>query len=126
VKTHLISKVDEILMREMERIMSTEITPVNIFGDREGKPTTIRATLAERAKVFWEEKVNGEGRRESYGGSPRYEWLFNRVIKDEFEKVVKQNIVNMVGAFKDALKADAATVTAKHIDDLIKVKGALG
>lgn len=122
IKTTLTSKIDAMLTLELEKLLGQEICPVDIYGERTGTPTTIRATLAERARVFWDVKVNSEGRQESYGGKPRHEWLFQKIVNEEFTKVVKQNIVNLVGAFKDALSASANAITKEHIDSLIKVK----
>lgn len=116
------SGVTTTLTAEIEKLMGQELVPVNMWGEREGSPTTIRATLAKRAKTFWDEKVDADGRTSTYGGQPRHQWLFSKVVNDEFEKVIKQNITNIVGAFKDALTVDAAKVTAAHIESLIKVK----
>lgn len=116
------SGITTVITAEIEKLLGQELVPVNIFGDREGSPTTIRAMLAKRAKSFWDEKVDCDGRISTYGGEPRHKWLFSKVVNDEFEKVIKQNITNIVGAFKDALTVDAAKMTAAHIDSIIKVK----
>lgn len=120
--TTLKSKIDGMLTVEMERLMGEEICPVDIYGQPTGKPTTMRAVLAERGRVFWNESVDSDGRPSTYGGSPRHQHLFRKIVNDEFEKAVKQNIVNLVGSFKDALSANAAKITKDHIDSLIKVK----
>ena len=111
-------RVDKFLDEEMEKLLSQEITPVDIWGEKHGTPTTIRAVLAQRARDFWNVKLDSEG-RECHYGTARHEILFKKIVKDEFDKAVKGNIEVMVGAFKEALKADAATVTAAHIDKLI-------
>lgn len=120
--SNLNTRIDGMLCEEMEKLLGQEICPVDIYGERTGTPTTMRAVLAERARVFWDTKVNSDGKQESYGGKPRHEWLFQKIVNEEFSKVVKQNIVNLVGSFKDALSASAIAITKEHIDSLIKVK----
>lgn len=110
------------LTEEMERIINTEYVPVNLWGEREGKPTSIRASILERARVYWDTKVSADGRPSDYGGKPRHEHLFAKLVEEEFAKAVSQNITNIVGALKDALKADAVKTVTEHIDKIIKVK----
>jgi hypothetical protein len=114
--------ITNLITEHVSKLMAEEINPVDIWGNRTGKPTTIRAAIADRAKAFWTELVNGEGRPETYGGRPRCEWLFAKVANDEFTKVVKQDIVNLVGAFKNAMIDNAAKITKEHIDSLIRVQ----
>lgn len=123
-ETKVSATVDSFLQGEMEKILTSEICPVDIYGEKCGKPTTIKQILAERARVFWETKVddNGGETRGSWGGKPRHEHLFAKIVNEEFTKAVKQNIVNLVGAFKDALSESANKITKEHIDSLIKVK----
>lgn len=118
----LIAKIDALLNAEMEKILREEIVPVNMWGEREGQPTTIRNQIADLARKFWDQKVDKEGKLSTYGGSPRHEHLFRSVLNDEFNAAVKQNVTNIIGAFKDAIKADAARITDEHIDKLIAVK----
>lgn len=114
------TKVDEFLTEEMSKIVSQEIVPVNIYGEREGQPTTIRATLAARAKEFWDVRVDDSGRPSSYGGEPRHQQLMKRILQDEFAKSVKQNADVIVAEFKKAIKADCTKLVSEHIDKLIK------
>lgn len=116
-------RIELFLTNEMERLVSQEITPVDIWGDKIGSPTTIRAQLAIRAKEFWDVRVNDDGRPAgSYGGTPRHEHLMKKIMQDEFAKSVKQNADVIVSAFKAALTADATRLVKEHIDNLIKVK----
>lgn len=115
-------RIDEFLGSEMEKLLSQEICPVDIWGDKTGSPTTIRAQLAARAKDFWDVKVDQDGKSQCYGGNPRHEVLFKKIVKDEFDKAVKENCTEIVAAFKQALKVDAARITSEHIDKLIKTR----
>jgi imidazolonepropionase-like amidohydrolase len=43
-------------------------------------------------------------------------------VQEEFDKAIKQNVVNIVGAMKIAAKAHAEKITNEALDNLIKVK----
>lgn len=122
-ENNLKSKIDAFLASEMERLLNQTINPVDIWGDKTGAPTTIRAELAARAKIFWEVNVDAEGRPSAYGGEPRHTQLMKQIAKGEFEKAVKENAEVIVGAFKVALKADATKLVSEHIDKLINLRG---
>lgn len=115
------TKVDEFLTREMNELLSKEIFPVDIWGDKVGKPTTVRAQLHERAKAFWDVKVNDEGREVSYGGEPRHTVLMKKILKNEFANAVKANSDVIVAAFKKALKDGTTDIVSRHIDGLIRI-----
>lgn len=115
-------RIEEFLDGEMRKIVGEEIMPVNIWGEREGKPTTIRAELAKRAKEFWNVRVDGEGRESHYGGTERSKLLMQQILKDTFAKAVKDNAEVIIAEFKAALKVDATKLVTDHIDKLITVK----
>lgn len=113
-------KMDEFLTAEMTALIQKEIIPVDVFGDKCGNPTTIRAALMERARIFWEVKVDREGKMEHYGGTPRHEHLMRKILDEEFAKAVKDNATVIVAEFKKAITADCTRIVKEHIDKLIK------
>ncbi len=115
-------RIDEFLDAEMRKVIETEIVPVNIWGEREGQPTTIRAELAKRAQAFWSVRVDSEGRESSYGGNERSKVLMQQILKDEFANAIKENAEVIIAEFKAALKVDASKLVFDHIDKLITVK----
>lgn len=122
VQKLLVKKVDDIISAETDRLMRSPISPVNVWGEQVGKPTTIRDAMATKAKEFWNENVGEDGKPTSYRGTPRHIVVFRQVANEEFVKAVQQNIVNLVGAFKDALREDAKTKVDGILNDLLKVK----
>ena len=119
----LAKKVDETLTAEVEKLLRTEVVPVDIWGDKTGEPTTIKAALHKRAAEFWSEKVDGDGKPSTYySGKPRHEWLFSKIAAEEFSKAIKQDFVNIIGALKDSLRADYAKRADEYLNELIKVK----
>lgn len=121
-ETSIKSKIDQCLTAELEKLLGQEIIPVDIWGQREGSPTTIRAALAERARKFWDLPVDREGRESTYGGTPRHKKLMEEIVKSEFEKAVKENVDVIIGEFKAAVKADTTKMVHDHIDKLINVR----
>jgi hypothetical protein len=116
--------VEKTLNTIMEKALDTEVSPVNVWGEREGEPTTIRAALHNRAKAFWQEKVDAKGEKTSYGGRPRYEHVLSIITANEFDSAVKQNIVNVAGAIKDAVRADFYKAVDAKLNDFFKITSA--
>lgn len=121
-ETSIRQRIDDCLTKELERLLSTEIVPVDIWGERVGKPTTIRAQLTERARKFWDVPVDRDGRESTYGGEPRHKKLMAEILKNEFANAVKANAEIIVHEFKAALKADATKIVSEHIDKLINTR----
>lgn len=120
---NLVPAVDSVLKDEIEKVMSSEVTPINIWGEPVAEATTIRAAIHERARVYFNEKVNASGDRwDGYGAITRGEMMFTKYAANAFSEAIKQNMVNVIGAFKDAFKDDVAARTSKYVDDLIKVR----
>lgn len=114
--------IDSLLVKEMETLMRTEFTPVNVWGEKTGKPTTIRDALHERAKLFWEVKVDDKGKETAYYGKPRSEHLMRDLLNEEFTKAIRENATEIVLAFKEAVRGNAAQLLGEHIEKLIPVK----
>lgn len=118
----LVQRVDDVLSKELDALLAKEIVPVDVWGEKAGAPTTIRAQLHQRAKEFWEVSVSEDGRSASWGGKPRHERLMEKIVKDEFAKAVKENIDVMLSGLKSALKEHGTKVVSDHIDSLVRIK----
>lgn len=93
------------------------------MGGFHGQANYIRESLSVKALKYWNEKVDNEGRAsDSYSSKPRHEWMFRKITGEEFDKVVKQNIVNLVAAFKDAIREDEKNKIDSYLNELLKVK----
>lgn len=122
VEKRLERAIDATLNAAMEKILGDEIIPCTIWGERTGKPTTIRAALADKARDFWDVRVERDGRITTYGGKPRHEYLMEQILKDKFAEAVKENATTIIAAFKAAVTADAQKMVAEHINKLIVVR----
>lgn len=113
-------RVDAKLNEEMEKILTTVITPMTIWGESAGNPTSIRELLSERARVFWEVNVDSEGKPSSWGGEPRYKRLMSELLNTAFKEAVKTNADVIVSEFKKAMLQHAHNLVAENINRLIK------
>lgn len=116
-------KIDDVLTKEFDALLSREYVPVDMWGEPTGKATTIRDQLVAHARTFWDEKVDENGKKTtSYGGRPRHEWLLGRIIGDEFTKALSLHYIDVAAAIKDAVRDDAHASIDKHIDTIFRVK----
>ena len=114
--------VEDTLNREMEDILSKKFTPADKWGDPTGEESTIKDQLHSRALEFWNQNIDRDGNKcDRYGGRPRHEVLFEKIVGDQFHKAISQNYTNIVGALKDALAENAKVEIGKHLDTIIRV-----
>lgn len=128
VRKQLRDRISIALDAEIDRVMSAEIVPVNMWGEQNGDPTTIRDQIHQRALTYWNEKVepdrNNRGRfviTTGYGGKPRHTAVFESVAAEAFEDAIRKNVIEIVSAFKESLKADSAKFVAGEIEKHIKI-----
>jgi len=108
--------IDKTISEQIEKLMDKKISPVDIWGDPTGEPTTIKSALHERAMKYWDTNVDTEGRLINYGGKPRYQHMIEKALTQQFNKAMKENINTIVDAFKDAMKKDAI----KHVENYVE------
>ena len=119
------AKVERALDTAMTAALDDEVKPVNIWGESVGTPTTLRAALHERAKNFWNEKVDKEGKQtSSYGGKPRWEHIISIMTVKEFENAIKQDIVNIAAAIKDSMRSSFYAEVDAKLNEFFKVRSA--
>jgi hypothetical protein len=116
------ARVEATLTATMESVMRETITPVNIWGERAGEPTTLRDALAARARVFWDVRVDKDGKPSTYGGTPRHEHLMKQMLNEEFTAAIRENATVVVAAFKEAVRGDAARLLGEHIEKLMPAR----
>lgn len=115
-------RVEAALSSAMSAALDDEIQPLTLWGESAGQPTTLRAALHARAKDFWNEKVDKEGKQSTYGGKPRWEHVVSVMTAREFDNAIKQNIVNIAGAIKDAVRATFYEQVDKKLDEFFKIR----
>ena len=104
-----------------------EYARVNSFGEKEGKPTTIRKELERVIAGYWNQKVdrNGKSSDSSYSGEmTRAEWTMLQLVAADFKGEMKQHIVNLGGSLKDALRAELHTTVNHLLSEVFHVNSA--
>jgi hypothetical protein len=128
MKTIVNGKIDQIIDAQLEKMLNQTIQPVSIWGDKVGEPTTIASALSERAKEFWNTKVDSNGKviaKDSYyfrEAKTRAEYMLGKYVADEFAGLVKTHATGILAALKDKLREDAHASIDKHLNELIRVK----
>ena len=119
------ARIEERLEECLEATLNKEFVPVDMWGEATGKPTTIRAQIHQKAKEFFEEKVEpdrnnpGGFRVTKYGGTPRWRVAYEGIVKEQFEASLKTHVGEVVKGFRDAMKKDLAKTIAEHVDSII-------
>jgi len=103
-----------------------EYHKVDSFGQREGKPTTIRAELERMISGYWNEMVDKQGKPSSgYGANnTRAEWLMTQLVAADFKGEMHQHVVNLGGALKDKLRAELHVTVNRLLSEVIHVNSA--
>ena len=123
VEKGLAARIETTLRAEMERILDREIVPTNLWGEAEGEPTTIRNQLAARARSFWSEHVDKDGKKTTYSGKPRHQWVMDNTVREEFSKAVKENLELIVEAFRAAATEDAQKWITENLNKVLSAAG---
>ena len=111
-------EIRDFLKVELENIVSKVITPIDIWGEPTGKPTTIREQLAKRAQTFWTEKVDKNGNPTNYGGTERAQILVRTVAEEEFTRAIRDNSKVLVDEFKKVLTETTFKTVQERVNSL--------
>ena len=121
-KKSLQSRIQQTIDLELQKILNTTYQPVNHWGEKEGKPTTIREVFAERTRDFWLQKVDANGKAtDSWNAKmTRAEFVAKSQLDLAFKEAMNSEIAVVVSAFREAL-TDTLTAQAKeHIESSMK------
>lgn len=110
--------IDAVLAETVSRLADTEFTPVDEWGDRKGKATTLREMIKTRALSYLTQKVDERGNPSTYHAAmSRATWLAQKAAEDAMTLEVKKELSNAVATAKDELRKQVAQFIA---DTLLK------
>lgn len=97
---------------------------VDSFGQANGEPTTIRKELERLIAGYWDQRVGRDGKPtdSSYSSTSRAEWMMTQLVAADFQGEMKNHVVNLGGALKDALRAELHGTVNKLLSDVFKVR----
>ena len=123
------NKIEELVGKKVETIvadaitakvcelMASEVQPLNIWGEKRGKPRTINDILSDSLQTYWAEKVDRNGKKtDSYNAyETRVEHMVkkvaNDVLKDSSSKEFQQLILDTKAKLSDSLSEAVKKVT---------------
>ena len=121
-------KVGEALDVALHQMLDAQVTPVDIFGEPTGEPTTIRDTLVARTKGFWTDLVDSDGKlpKEVTAWNrgkfqTRAQWMIGKMAADDFAEHVKDHSIEILTVLKGKLLEDGKKSLEHHLNRLIKV-----
>lgn len=87
------------------------------FGRPVGEPTSISKELESLISGYWQQRVdrNGKPTESSHSSTSRAEWMMAQLCADDFNKAMKQHVVNVAGSLKDHFRE----VLNKHVSVLL-------
>lgn len=97
---------------------------VDSFGQPSGEPTTIRKELERLITGYWDQRVGRDGKPtdSSYSSSTRAEWMMTQLVAADFQGAMKNHVVNLGGALKDALRSELHGTVNRLLSDVFKVQ----
>lgn len=125
IEKHVEKIIQETLEKEFAELLNKEYDICNVWGEKTGQVTTLKDRLHERAIGFWDQRVekrNGKWVPTTYGGTPRHEVMMKEALELAFASALKENMTEVVKAFKATVKKDLMATVTKNLDDLFRVK----
>lgn len=127
IKTRVDKAIDDALNNLLPKILNDKITPVNIWGEKSGEPTTIKEILHQKALSFWSTKVDSKGNPCNYHGSKtRAQMLVQQEAQQAFQDAMniemKNNFEGIVKQLKNSLRDNAIKDVDSMLQKLIKVR----
>lgn len=116
--------IQEAIDKAIREGFEKEYNRVDIWGKREGPPTTIAKELERIVSNYWSEKVDKSGlpANSSYGSMTRAQYIMIQVCGDDFSRQMKETAVTVTGALKDGLRQQMGAHMDSLLDSLFKVR----
>ena len=98
---------------------------VDSYGKPVGPKTTISAELEKLIQGYWNQPVDKSGKPDSstYGEKiTRAQWVMMQIVADDFQKTMKQHVVNAAGWLKDGLRKELHQTTNRMLSEIFKVR----
>ena len=136
MKRDIDARVDKLFSVRVEKAITEKIdglvlsgfdapyTKRDGFGRPLGDPTTISAELERSIQGYWTARVdkNGKPTDSSYSSTTRAEWLMLQICADDFQKEVKQHVLNIAGHLKDGFRLQLHDTVNTLLSETFKVR----
>lgn len=136
VKRDIDARVEKLFSDRVEKAITDKIdgmvlagfdapyTKRDGFGRPLGEPTTISAELERAIQGYWTSRVDKQGKPtdSSYSSTTRAEWLMLQICADDFQKEVKQHVINVAGHLKDGFRLQLNETVNTLLSEMFKVR----
>ncbi|MDX1698982.1 MAG: hypothetical protein R3250_00120 [Melioribacteraceae bacterium] len=111
-------KVNCAIEKRIDELMNEQYQPVDCWGQKIRKPTTISEVLKNSFENWWSQKVDSRGNPStSYGSSEtRAEYLTKKVASEVLSGALREDFNGMVKASKNEMKKSIANAITKILD----------
>ncbi len=120
-------RVNELVSETFARIMSKKINVTDQWGDVKESFPTIEDAIKTRFDRFMLEKVNNDGKVDSYGANQtRINWIIDGRIKNLSEEFTKKAVTQINDAVKTQLSEALKNELGDRLTKLLKVDKLIG
>lgn len=110
VKKQSQPKIDQILDESLKGLVDAPFTPIDEYGEpTRKKATTLRQMIKDRAMNYMTERVDNDGRPNSYNSTAtRGEWMAKKAANEAMTYEIKAELKKSVDTAKDHLRQQVA------------------
>ncbi len=117
---NIVEKVNAIMYTAVEQVFNEPFQRINVWGEPEGEPTTIKDMIALEAKNYWEQKVDSRGNVSSYtNAKPRAEYYATKIIEHVYDKQLEQQSKALAQKLKAKIPETIGDEVAKTIKNYL-------
>ena len=107
--------IEDALQKEIDSVLGAKYTPVDEWGEKSGKETSLRDMIKARAVKFMGETVDESGKSTGYRGVPRGEWYAKRAAESAIDWEAKQELKKAVEIAKKEIKEKISSLICEHV-----------
>lgn len=113
--------VSEVISEAARSTLDGTFQPVNCFGEKTDKPTTLRDIFVQRTREWWTQKVDRAGKpTSSYGAfGTMAEWhiseVVTKIVREEMNAAFVPIIAQSKAQLSAAITAAIAEIVAKQL-----------
>lgn len=122
----IVKKLNDRINKRVDAMVDTlcresfELTfqPVDTWGEPKGEKTTLKEMIKKAGIDYWNDKVNKDGEKQSYGDMRRFEFVAKKVINDVITHDLEHQVKQVFTEVRDAVKK----ATVKSISEQLTEK----
>jgi hypothetical protein len=120
VKKQVNNQISLVVTETVTNTLDNLYQPTSMWGEPEGKPTTLRDAFYNATKEWWDQKLDDRGNptTSSYSGTKRYYYVAHQVVSDLLAGTLKKDLEKIINDSKEQLKKAIAENIAEAVKKL--------